>query len=107
MDYIPITYRASEELVSFIEELGFQEITRKEFPDHYKRIQTNGYSPNSVKRVFKRGYVHIRLDYIHLFIEYKSRSINNIIWEGYKIEENDLVSYVSFPKTFLKYKLIH
>lgn len=105
MDYIPIIYRAGDELVSFIEELGFQEITKTRYPSHYKLIQANGYNSSSVKRVFKRGYVHIRLDYIHIFIEYNSRSINDVIWDGYEIEENDLVSYISFPKTFLKYKL--
>ncbi len=92
-------YIASEDLINIFIKNGFIDITDIKRPEHFKRLQENGYDPHKIKRVISyNGHLknYVEFDYIMIRACYKegcdSRNMKN------KITANELKSIIAFYK---------
>lgn len=89
------TYTASNELAEILKKNGFKEVTEKEYPEHYKLIQTKGYFPESSKRkfVFTLNSDYILFDYINIFYKFPHSKI-----ELTATELKSIITYYKLPQ---------
>jgi hypothetical protein len=97
-------YTASQELIETLLRNGLTEITKEMKPDHFKRLQKDGYDPRKIKRVFAVKCYGYKKNYLELDYE----TIKPLFKGGAKlsdmkkeITDDDLKSLIGF------YKLSH
>lgn len=97
-------YRPGKKLINILLDIGFEDVTEILYPNHYTDMERTGYyMPGSIKRAFFRDKVIVRFDYTHIFIEYKESKFRSVkLWDGYQIKDDELFSYISSPKYYIK-----
>lgn len=103
MEGMRVNFKARQDFINVLLQLGFRDTTKKYYPEHYKLMIDRGYDPASIKRNFTKGKIDILFDYINIRVSFDNVDISRE--NESSLPDNEFVSVMFYNSLNLSDKL--